>query len=249
MEPLIDWLAAGPFTLALSSSFFGFFAHCGIVTALDEMGLRPAKVTGSSAGALIAGGIASGKSPAEMKELLFSIERRDFWDPAPGLGILRGKKFQRLLEKNFAPSFEEAAIPLEVAAFDLFSMKTQFLRQGSLPKAVAASCAVPGMFHPVRIGARLFYDGGIFNKAALQSEKTDERILCVYLDSTGIAGIYERAQWTGTLAPDHRMLHFKNLPGVNFYSLSGRDEAFKAGYVRARRALEGRWKQAGPIQA
>ena len=50
-----DWLREQPFTLALSAGFFGFFAHAGVLRALEEQELRPARVVGASAGALSGG--------------------------------------------------------------------------------------------------------------------------------------------------------------------------------------------------
>ena len=55
MSTLRRWLSEGPFTLDMSSGFFGFFAHAGVVSVLEEEQLFPARVSGSSAGALIGG--------------------------------------------------------------------------------------------------------------------------------------------------------------------------------------------------
>ncbi len=74
---LHDWLAEQPFTLSMSSGFFGFFAHAGMLTALTEQGLKPSKITGASAGALVGGCYASGCSIAELKAELFSLQRAD----------------------------------------------------------------------------------------------------------------------------------------------------------------------------
>ena len=152
---LLEWLSEGPFTLALSSSFFGFFAHCGIVDVLWSAGIRPGRITGASAGALVGGALASGLEPAEIRQLLFSINKADFWDPHPGFGFLRGRKFISLLEQHFVPSFSQTKVPLSVAAFDLFSFQTKFLDEGSVPLSIVASCSVPVMFHPVKIGSRI----------------------------------------------------------------------------------------------
>jgi len=53
MRTLRDWLAERPFTLVMSSGFFGFYAHAGVVSVSEEPGLRPARIAGSSAGALV----------------------------------------------------------------------------------------------------------------------------------------------------------------------------------------------------
>ena len=68
---LYDWLEEQPFTLSMSSGFFSFFAHAGMLAALVDRGLKPAKLTGSSAGALVGGCYASGCSIDELKEQLF----------------------------------------------------------------------------------------------------------------------------------------------------------------------------------
>ena len=54
-KTLRTWLTEAPFTLGMSSGFFGFFAHAGVLAALEEQGLTPRAVAGSSAGALVTG--------------------------------------------------------------------------------------------------------------------------------------------------------------------------------------------------
>ena len=108
MPTLREWLASAPFTLAMSSGFFGFFAHAGAMSALEDEGLVPARVCGSSAGALVAGLWASGVSARRLCEELLLLRREHFWDVRPGLGLLRGSLFRARLEA-IAPvrTFEE----------------------------------------------------------------------------------------------------------------------------------------------
>src|SRR5262249_10850919 len=63
---LRDWLAEAPFTLAMSSGFFGFFAHAGVLSVLEEQTLLPARLCGSSAGALVGGLWACGLSARQI---------------------------------------------------------------------------------------------------------------------------------------------------------------------------------------
>lgn len=110
---LADWLAAEPFTLTMSSGFFGFFAHAGMLLALHERGLTPARITGSSAGALVGSLRAAGLAPPRIVEELLKLDRHDFWDPAPGLGLLRGALFrERLLQILPVQRFEQCEVPL-----------------------------------------------------------------------------------------------------------------------------------------
>jgi NTE family protein len=228
---LRSWLAEAPYTLALSSSFFGFYAHAGVAEAFSGEVPAAAKFTGSSAGALEGGALSSGLTPLEARDLLFGITKADFWDPAPGFGLLRGKKFLRVLEQNFVKTFGEAKIPLEVAVFDLLSFRTRFLTEGSLPQAIVASCAVPLLFHPVRQGRRILFDGGVFHKSGINLTHKEERTLCVFLQHSGLADAYEVGRSLGKLGPNQKVLRLKNLPKVDYNSLG----EGKAAYAEARR--------------
>lgn len=165
---LAQALADRPFALALSSGFFGFYAHAGVVMALDEAGLTPAQLSGSSAGALVAGLWAAGVPARVIAEELLALERGDFWDPAPGLGLLRGRLFRERLERLLpVGTFEQCRVPLAVSVFDLGARRTRVLGQGDLASALVASCAFPVLLQPVRREGRLLSDGGIADRPGL----------------------------------------------------------------------------------
>ena len=125
---LAEWLAAEPFSLAMSSGFFGFYAHAGVLRALEEAGLAPARAMGSSAGALVTGAYCAGLSAAAVCERLAQLERSDFWDPALGPGILRGRRVIELLE-GWLPvrNFHECRMPLAVSVFDVRARATHVI--------------------------------------------------------------------------------------------------------------------------
>ncbi len=175
---LADWLAAKPFGLAMSSGFFSFFAHTGMMSALIERGLRPSRVAGSSAGALVGGAWAAGLEPDQLADTLLQIQRDDFWDPAPGFGLLRGKLFDRLL-RDMLPvdRLERGRVPIQISVFDIVRRRTEVLRAGDLPTAIRASCAVPGLFHPVWIGRKPYWDGGILDRPGIAGIAEGERLL------------------------------------------------------------------------
>lgn len=144
------WLAEAPFDLVLTSGFFGFFAHAGMLSALLDEGLVPRAAAGSSAGALVSAAWASGVPMRSLVDTLRSLRREDFWDPAPGLGLLRGHAFRRRLEAMLpVQRFEECARPVAVSTYDVVRRRTHVIREGELAPAIVASCAVPLMFHPV----------------------------------------------------------------------------------------------------
>lgn len=238
------WLERGPFTLALSSSYFGFFAHAGLMQAFEEAGVRPAKLSGSSAGALVGGAWASGMSAGEVRDLLFSVKRADFWDPGIGAGLLRGGKFRSLISQHFVSRFEDTRIPFEVAVFDILRARTEYLGRGDLPSAVVASCAVPGLFQPVRREGRWLWDGGVLDKPGVNVEAAraaGERVLSVFLE-TGSRAVswYERR--TGSQGPrlDHngRAFRITGMPSVNFNRLEVGPLAYERCADFARQALK-----------
>lgn len=165
---LRDWLAQDAFGLAMSSGFFGFFAHCGMLSALEDAGLRPTRVSGSSAGALIAALWAAGMDSARIRDGLFELERGSFWDPGLGPGLLRGQKFRDLLTELLPVSdFEACRVPLAVSVHEIRSRRTRVVRNGPLVPAVYASCCVPLMFQPIRMNGRRVVDGGVSDRPGL----------------------------------------------------------------------------------
>ncbi len=168
MTTLAEWLAERPFGLAMSSGFFSFYAHTGMLSALIGRGLAPAHVAGSSAGALVAGAWAAGLAPEELAAELQRVRREDFWDPSVGAGLLAGKKFDALLREMLPlDRIEACTVPVRISVFDILRRRTQILVRGDLPRAIRASCAVPGMFQPVWIDRRPYWDGGILDRAGI----------------------------------------------------------------------------------
>jgi NTE family protein len=165
---LRDWLGQGPYTLALSSGFFGFFAHAGFLSVLEEEGLLPERLCGSSAGALVGGLFAAGLPATRIREALLGLRREDFWDPRPGLGLLRGARFRARLEALLpVRTFEECSRPLAISAWDPLARETVVLSRGPLAPAIQASGSVPFLFQPVRIGGRWLFDGGMADRHGL----------------------------------------------------------------------------------
>ena len=176
-QTLRDWLRERPFTLAMSSGFFGFFAHAGMLAVLEEERLLPAAVAGSSAGALTGGLWAAGLGTDRIAELYLGLRKADFWDPAPGPGFLRGGRFRALLGSVTAVrALEDCRCPLAVSAFDLVRLRTRVFRSGGWVEAVYASCAVPLMFRPIRIGRGWYVDGGLADRPGLRGVEPGSRV-------------------------------------------------------------------------
>jgi NTE family protein len=228
MRTLRDWLAEKPFTLVMSSGFFGFFAHAGFVSALEEQGLRPARIAGSSAGALVGGLWGAGIPAAQIREELVGLRREHFWDLWPGLGLLRGRRFRTLLERVLpVRTFEESRVPLALSVWDLLARRTVVLERGPLAPAIHASCALPVLFHPVRLEGRLYADGGIADRPGLAGVSDRDRVLYHHLTS--------RSPWRRRNSPALRVPERRELEAI---ALQGIPRLGPFRLVRGREAME-----------
>ncbi len=169
------------FSIAFGGGGARGLAHIHVIEALDELGIKPVAIAGSSIGALMGAGVASGMSGRDIHDYARSIlgtraqVASRMWRARPGTlaeameGGFRFGQFnvERIL-KAFLPevvpaSFEELKIPLKVTATDYFGHKLAVFDSGELHSALAASAAIPAVFRPVMRDGRMLIDGGIYN--------------------------------------------------------------------------------------
>lgn len=149
--------------LALGGGAARGFAHIGVIQVLEEAGIRPDLVIGTSAGSLVAALYASGKSGAELAALARHMDGGAIADWSfPGRGLIRGEALARYVrEHTGGRRIEQMSLPLGIVATDLDSGEGIVFRVGDPGVAVRASSAVPAVFQPVRIGTREYVDGGL----------------------------------------------------------------------------------------
>lgn len=231
------WLAAEPFTLNLGAGYFGFFAHTGVLMALEEFGLRPRRVVGASAGAIAGGLWGAGLSAAEIADRLEALRRADFWDPGiPVNGLLKGQRFagilQELLGEVGVERFEDAPIPLAMVVHELASNSVRVLETGPLEPAIRASAALPVLFKPVKIGDLRYLDGGITDRAGKTALREGERALYHHLPhGSPWSGVFGKEDDQLQLGADRLTFACRGLPRVSPFKL-------KAGPVAMREARE-----------
>lgn len=240
MNPTLrEWLQDGPFSLTMSSGFFGFFAHAGVLSVLEEEGLKPRRCSGSSAGALVTGLWASGVPATTLRDELLKLERREFWDPRPGPGLLRGRRFLKKLEALLpVRTFEACPVPVAVSVYDVVGNRTVVKNTGALAPALVASCAVPVMFQPVWMEGRPYSDGGILDRPGLAGMPHTERVLYHHLASKSP---WRRKNSEALKVPGRdamSALVIEALPRVNPFKLERGREAFERAAQAARRALD-----------
>ena len=151
--------------LALGGGAARGFAHVGVIAVLEEAGLRPQLVVGTSAGSLVAALYASGKTSVQLQQTALNMEEvaiTDWMLPIIGRGMFRGDALARYVNELVAGRLvENMVIPLGIVATDLGSGQAVLFQKGDTGTAVRASSAVPAVFVPVKINGREYVDGGL----------------------------------------------------------------------------------------
>ncbi|WP_420386636.1 patatin-like phospholipase family protein [Roseivirga sp.] len=151
--------------LALSGGGARGFAHLGVLKALEEAGIKVDMLSGASAGSVAAAFYAYGYGPEETLKIFENTNiLKLVWPAFSVTGLLNIQKtesvYKRYLEED---SFENSEIPLYIAATNLNEGKAELFNSGSLRQAIMASCCIPFIFDPVKIGNDHYVDGGILN--------------------------------------------------------------------------------------
>ena len=148
--------------LALSGGTAKSIAHIGVLRALEEAGLRPDVIVGTSGGSLIGVVYASGTGLDRMVDMAMAINWRKLARVRiPRLGLFSNQGVAELVRDTVGDlTFEELEIPAHVVTTDLLSGEKVVFSAGPVAPAVQASCSIPQIFSPVRIDDGLYADGG-----------------------------------------------------------------------------------------
>jgi len=149
--------------IALSGGGARGFAHMGVLKALEEMGIFPDAVAGVSAGALVGAMYASGMDFARMKEFADSASYVRLLFPEVSFAGPIGLNYMKEhLARNIpAERIEDLERPLFLGLTNIATGEMEFWSEGPLRDCVAASCAIPMVFHPVEIDGQIYVDGGL----------------------------------------------------------------------------------------
>lgn len=190
--------------LALGAGGANGLAHILMLEVLDEMGIKPDRISGSSIGAIIGALYAAGMGGKQIRQLVEqfiispgeplleklvskdALRWVDFIEIELGNGgILSSEGFIAFLYDTLKPTtFEQLQIPLKVVAADLWSREQVVLQSGELLPAVKASMALPGVFQPVVRNERVLVDGGTVNPVPYDL-LMDECDLVIAIDVSG----------------------------------------------------------------
>lgn len=173
----------GRIGIALGGGGAKGLAHVLMLEVLDELGIRPHRIAGTSIGAVMGALYASGMSGIQIRQLidrltvsegeswlsaLFEQDVSRWWDwlevQLGRGGLLNTHAFGKYLQDTLGVTrFEDLQIPLQVVAADFWDRKQVVFKKGDLIPAIQASIAIPGLFSPVQFKGMVLVDGGLVN--------------------------------------------------------------------------------------
>jgi NTE family protein len=230
------------FALVLGGGGLKGFAHIGVLRALDERGLTPSVICGTSIGSLVAAAHLTGMPNAEMEERAIALRERDlFRIDHIGMVTRRMRNASLYLEAplrglvhSVVPAgvhFNELRCPLLVNTVDLERGSQVVwglpgLADVRVAEAVYASCALPGFFPPAHIGGRFCVDGSVMDNVPVNVAATDvDAVIAVDVGSTsiaisrslrrrGFAAVYMRSAQVMMHALEHEQLQHWGRPPI-----------------------------------
>ena len=171
--------------LVLSGGGVRGVAHIGVIKALEELGILPTHIAGTSAGAIVGALYSNGNTWQEILEFfrtvpIFRIDKFAMNKP----GFIDTEKlydsFKTLLKDD---DFSTLKLPLHITATNILDGSLKIFTQGELIKPILASASFPGVFTPIKIGEEYFVDGGTLNNFPVDLIAPQcEKIIGVYVN-------------------------------------------------------------------
>ena len=184
--------------LALGGGSARGWAHVGVIRALEQAGIKPDLVCGTSIGALVGAAYAAGELE-HFEQWLLGLGIADvlsFLDVGLSGGVIKGERLMEFFRLNFIDRpVEDLAMPFAAVATALHTGAEVWLREGSTIEAVRASIALPALFTPVVHEGRVLVDGGLVNPVPVSLARAMGADIVIAVDlSSDILGRYLREE-------------------------------------------------------
>ena len=164
------------------------FAHVGALKAMNEAGIFPNIISGTSAGAITGSLYADGNNPEDIMKMFSEKKLFSYLEIVyPKKGLLKMNGLTKIVSKNLkARTFEELSIPLIVNATNLNDGICKYFNSGDLLKPTLASATVPVIFSPIKIHDKSFVDGGVLNNFPIEPiEKLCNFLIGIHVNPFG----------------------------------------------------------------
>ena len=192
--------------LALSGGGAKGFAHLGVFKLLEESGLKPDIISGTSAGSLMGVLFADGYSADEIKNMFIGREFSEFAQlQIPKSGLFNYDRFQEFLKRHLrSKRLEDLPIPTVIVATDLDRGCSHEFRSGPIVEAVTASCCMPIVFSPVLINGVHYVDGGLFRNFPVSTIRDE----CEYVIGVNVSPLIPQRYKQTLLHIAERTYHY-----------------------------------------
>jgi len=163
------------------------FAHVGVLKVLEANRVPVHMVVGTSVGSLVGSLYAYGYSSYDLQKVAMGLEKGDLADlTVPDNGFVKGEKLEAYVNRMVRDTtMEHLRTPFYAVATDIGSGQETVFGKGNTGSAVRASCAIPGVFRPVRIGDRTYVDGGLVSPVAVDAARRRGANVVIAVDITG----------------------------------------------------------------
>ncbi|MFO8043761.1 MAG: patatin-like phospholipase family protein [Alkalispirochaeta sp.] len=241
--------------LALSGGAARGFAHLGVIQVLAEHQIPVHVITGTSVGSVVGALMAGGYTSEQMGQVAGNLKWQKLVSPTlSGLGLVTAKKLESFVSELLGQTdFNDLQIPFRAVATDIASAEEVVFSEGSVARAVRASCSVPGIFEPLVEGEAAYVDGGVINNLPsalaremgadvvigvdLNSQRPDPQLPVNLLDVTfrSFAMLLDRTSVEGR--EDADLVIQPDLNEFNYHDLSHAEEMIERGHTAASAVL------------
>ncbi len=177
------------------------FAHIGVLKVLVDNGVPIDMIAGTSAGAFVGGAFASGMSVDEISIMAAKVGWTNMVSPSfSPMGLLSNAPMGRFIEREFpVNTFEQLAIPFTAVGCDLDTGEEfLFHNSGDLAEAIRGSCAVPGVFVPLKTeDGRLIIDGGVISPVPADVVRRMGADIVIAVDLMACGATFRSRPYTG----------------------------------------------------
>jgi NTE family protein len=168
------------------------FAHVGVLKVLEANRVPVHMVVGTSVGSLVGSLYAYGYPAYDLQRIAMGLERGELVDlTVPDNGFVKGELLEAYVNRMIrGAKMEVLRIPFYAVATDIGSGEEMVFGKGNTGLAVRASCSIPGVFQPVRIGERTYVDGGVVSPVAVDAARRAGATVVIAVDiSGGVSGV------------------------------------------------------------
>ncbi|HEX2709983.1 MAG TPA: patatin-like phospholipase family protein [Candidatus Deferrimicrobium sp.] len=163
------------------------FAHVGVLKVLEANHVPVHMIVGTSVGSFVGSLYAYGYPAYDLQKIAMGLEKGELADwTIPDNGFVKGEKLEAYVNRMIrGTTMENLRVPFYAVATDIGSGQEMVFGKGNTGLAVRASCAIPGVFRPVRIGDRTYVDGGVTSPVAVDAARRMGADVVIAVDITG----------------------------------------------------------------